>query len=202
MAAGERAGSDAPTLVQSVVVELMFGLIGIGLIIVTGRSISDAFAAPVAPMLAIAVGIAIGAVLGTLFGFGVTRPTIGERVRPFLARFTSAQPTALNFAIIGLAAAVGEETLFRAAIQPAAGIVIASILFTLAHSVIADFRHPTPGKVAYAALALGMGLLLGLLYDRVGIAASIGAHVAFDTAALIMIRPLLPDRRQLAAAAA
>jgi membrane protease YdiL (CAAX protease family) len=115
-----------------------------------------------------------------------------DRVRPFLARFTSSKPTFANFAIIGLAAALGEETLFRAAIQPSAGILIAALLFTIAHAAIADLRHPSAGKPAYALLALGMGMVLGVEYDRLGIAASMATHFAFDTTALVLIRPLLP----------
>ncbi len=118
-----------------------------------------------------------------------------------MARFTSARPTPLTFAILGLAAALGEETLFRAAIQPVAGIVVASLLFMFAHSLIADFRHPTLGKAAYALLALAMALVLGLLYDRFGIAASMAAHFAFDTVALTLIAPLLPTRMPVGSAA-
>jgi hypothetical protein len=51
--------------------------------------------------------------LGSIFGLGLSRPLFADRVRPFLQRFTSAAPTLLNFAIIGLTAALGEETLFR-----------------------------------------------------------------------------------------
>ena len=104
--------------------------------------------------------------------------------------------------MLSLAAAVGEETLFRAAIQPLAGIAVASVLFMLAHSVIADFGHPTPGKLAYAVLAIGIGLVLGLRYERLGITASMGAHFAFDLAALILVRPLLPAGLPAEAAAA
>jgi uncharacterized protein len=197
-----KVGSDALTLPQSVIVELAFGVVGIVVILVTGHALVDAFSTPLTPLLAAATGIVVGAALGGLFGFGVTRPMFAARVRPFLSRFTSARPTALNFALLGLAAALGEETLFRAAIQPAAGIVVASILFMLAHSVIADFRHPSAGKLAYAALALGMGLILGVAYDRLGIAASMGIHFAFDTATLILIRPLLPNREPLSGALA
>jgi uncharacterized protein len=192
-----KVGSDAPTLPQSVIVELAFGVVGIVVIFVTGHALVDAFSTPVTPLLAAALGIVVGAGLGGLFGFGVTRPMVADRVRPFLSRFTSAPPTALNFGLLGLAAALGEETLFRAAIQPAAGIVVASILFMLAHSIIADFRHPSAGKFAYAALAFGMGLLLGVAYDRLGIAASMGIHFAFDTVTLILIRPLRPIREPL-----
>jgi membrane protease YdiL (CAAX protease family) len=140
------------------------------------------------------LGLVAGLILGGAFGAGVTRPMFAERVRPFLSRFTSARPTLLNFALIGLAAALGEETLFRVALQPSLGIVIAALLFTLAHTAIADFSHPTPGKLAYAGLAFAMGIVLGLEYEHLGIAASMGTHFAFDTTALLLVRPLLPSR--------
>ncbi len=184
--------SDAPTVVQSAIVELAFGVIGIALILLLGQSVADAFGAPVALPAAVAVGLAVGVALGGAFGFGVTRPAFARRVKPFLARFTSSAPTVVNFAILGLAAALGEETLFRAAIQPTAGILVAAVLFMTAHAAIADFMHPTPGKLAYAALAFGMGIVLGLEYANLGIAASMATHFSFDTTALLLIRPLLP----------
>ena len=191
---GRPPGPDAPTLAQSAVVELILGAVGLAFILVVGRNLGDAFAAPAEPLAAAGVGLIAGVVLGGAFGIAVTRPYFAERVQPFLTRFTSARPTALNFALIGLAAALGEETLFRAAIQVSLGIVIASFLFTLAHAVIADFSHPTPAKLAYAALAFGMGIFLGLEFEHLGIAASMATHFAFDTTALFLIRPLLPAR--------
>lgn len=184
-------GPEAPTVAQSAVVELAMGGIGLVIILVTGRSLAEAYTAPVAPPVAAAVGLLVGIALGGLFGLGVTRPRFAERVRPFLARFTSSAPTVANVALIGLAAALGEETLFRAAIQPVAGIVVASLLFTAAHAAIADFRHPTPSKLAYAALALAMGMVLGGLFAQLGIVASMSAHFAFDKTALLLVRPLL-----------
>jgi CAAX amino terminal protease family. len=194
MSDSKPSGADAPTLAQSAVVELVLGAIGLVFIVVVGRNIGDAYSAPVDRLPAAGFGLATGLVLGGAFGVGVTRPFFAERVRPFLARFTSARPTILNFAIIGLAAALGEETLFRAAVQPSMGIWIAALLFTIAHAAIADYRHPTLGKLAYAALAFGMGVLFGIEYDHLGIAASMATHFAFDTTALLLIRPLLPAR--------
>ena len=137
------------------------------------------------------MGVVIGVVLGGSVGLVLIRPALATRVQPFLGRFTSARPTAINFVILGMAAAIGEETLFRAAIQPTLGIAIAAVLFTAAHVPIADLRHLTPGKLSYVALALGMGLLLGFLYDVAGLAASMGAHAAFDATLLIVIAPLI-----------
>ena len=194
MSESKQSSADAPTLAQSAVVELVLGAIGLIFVVVVGRNLGDAYSAPVDRLPAAGLGLAIGLVLGVAFGVGVTRPFFAERVRPFLARFTSARPTVLNFAIIGLAAAIGEETLFRAALQPSVGIWIAALLFTVVHAAIADYRHPTLGKLAYAALAFGMGVLLGIEYDHLGIAASMATHFAFDTTALTLIRPLLPTR--------
>jgi membrane protease YdiL (CAAX protease family) len=187
-------GGEAPSVGQAAIVEMAFGAVGIVLIVVLGRSIADSFGAPVHRWIAAPIGLGLGVLLGGAFGLGVTRPVLAERIRPFLARFTSSKPTALNFAVIGLAAAIGEETLFRAAIQPSAGILIAATLFTVAHAAIADFRHPTPGKLAYALLAFAMGIVLGLEYEHLGIAASMATHFGFDTTALLAVRPLLSVR--------
>ncbi|HEU6440643.1 MAG TPA: hypothetical protein VFC12_09450 [Terriglobales bacterium] len=73
-------------------------------------------------------------------------------------------------------------------------MLVAASLFTIAHAGIADFRHPSVGKLAYALLAFGMGMLLGVEYDRLGIAALMATHFEFDTTALVLIRPLLPVR--------
>ena len=189
--------SDAPTLPQAVLVELLLGGLGLIVIVASGRG-SSAFSAPIAPVVAVAVGVLVGAALGGLVGLFLVRPPLAARVQPFLRRFTTARPTAINFVILGLAAAIGEETLFRAAIQPLLGVGVAAVLFTLAHAPIADLRHLTRGKLSYVALAFAMGLLLGFLYDVAGLAASMGAHAAFDATLLIVIAPLI--RVQLVAA--
>ncbi len=186
--------TEAPTIAQSGVVELILGVMGIVAILATGRTLADAYPAPAPLPTAAATGLVVGVVLGGLFGLSVTRPAFADRVRPFMRRFTSSEPTVPNFILIGLLAALGEETLFRAAIQPVAGIIVASLLFMAAHALVADFRHPTPGKLAYAGLAFGMGLVLGVLYAQLGIVASMAAHFAFDTTALTVGRPLLQPR--------
>ena len=55
-----KVGSDAPTLPQSVIVELAFGVVGIVAILGTGHAIADAFSTPVTPLFAGASGIVVG----------------------------------------------------------------------------------------------------------------------------------------------
>jgi membrane protease YdiL (CAAX protease family) len=91
-----------------------------------------------------------------------------------------------DFAVISLLAGVGEELLFRGVIQAllarwlsaAAGLVLASILFGLAHTI----------TVAYAVLATIFGLYLGMLWlwtDNLLVA--ITAHAIYDFVALVYL---------------
>jgi hypothetical protein len=95
-----RPGAEAPTVGQSVLVELAFGVVGIVLILILGRSFGDAYGAPLGRPFAAAAGLLAGIGLGGSFGYGVTRRTFRERARPFMARLTSSEPTLVNFALI------------------------------------------------------------------------------------------------------
>lgn len=182
---------EAPTIAQSAVVELVLGAVGLGLIVVSGHSFESAFVAPVQPLVALGGGVVLGGFIALIAGWLVRRPAVAAGFAPFLSRFTGSAPTPANAVLLGIVAALGEETLFRAAIQPMAGLVIAAIFFTAAHSLIGDFRHLSFEKVAYIVFALMIGLLLGLLYERFGIAASMGLHAAFDAVFLLGIRSFL-----------
>jgi membrane protease YdiL (CAAX protease family) len=92
----------------------------------------------------------------------------------------------LDFALISLLAGIGEELLFRGVIQarlsdglsPAAGLVLASLLFGLAHTI----------TIGYAVLATTFGLYLGALWlwsDDLMVA--IVAHAVYDFVALVYL---------------
>jgi membrane protease YdiL (CAAX protease family) len=92
----------------------------------------------------------------------------------------------LDFAMISLLAGVGEELLFRGVLQnalgqwlsPAVGLVLASLLFGLAH----------PITTAYAVLATLFGLYLGGLWLWTGnLLVPIAAHAVYDFLALVYL---------------
>lgn len=85
--------------------------------------------------------------------------------------------------LVSALAGIGEELLFRGVIQaglvawltPASGIVIASLLFGLAHAV----------SFSYLVLATLMGLYLGLLYHWTGnLLVPILVHALYDWVAI------------------
>lgn len=77
--------------------------------------------------------------------------------------------------VLALASGVGEEALFRGALQPVAGLWLASLVFALAHFV------PRRDLLLWSAFALVAGLLLGALFDATGnLLAPIVAHVVVN----------------------
>ncbi len=77
---------------------------------------------------------------------------------------------------IGLAAAIGEETLFRGALQPRFGLVLTTLLFVLAHSQY-GFGFAT-GIVAV------VGLILGIIRHRHNTTMAMVVHAVYNSSLL------------------
>jgi membrane protease YdiL (CAAX protease family) len=98
----------------------------------------------------------------------------------FVPLFSRIGPREVVF--VSLAAGVGEEVLFRGAIQAEAGWLAASVLFGMAHVGGA-------GMIALGAWAAVIGGLLGWLRIATGgLLAPVVAHVCYDAMALAYIR--------------
>jgi membrane protease YdiL (CAAX protease family) len=80
--------------------------------------------------------------------------------------------SAFGILTLGLAAALGEETVFRGAMQPRFGILLTSVLFALLHS--------TYGLSLSTALVLAVGLVLGLLRHRYNTSTSMITHAVYN----------------------
>lgn len=104
-----------------------------------------------------------------------------QRVGEFLTRVLGpalAQCSLLELAVVALLAGLGEELLFRGALQPVLGLPLASVLFALAHSI-------TP---TYALLTGLMGLYLGWLAEAAGtLWAPIVTHALYDFVAFLVV---------------
>ena len=84
--------------------------------------------------------------------------------------------------LLGIAAGVGEEWLFRGVLQPLLGLAATSVLFGLAH---VGGRRMLP----FGVWATGMGLALGALAELTGgLMAPMVAHGVYDMLALQFIR--------------
>jgi membrane protease YdiL (CAAX protease family) len=139
-----------------------------------------------------AIGLHVGAALGALVGFGLLRSPLREQVVRSALPLRRIASSAWSIATVSLLAGVGEELFFRAALQTWIGLFWASILFGLAHSGTARLNEGLSiGKIVYLLSTVAAGALLGLLYQGVGLLASISAHAALDTVILLALAPAL-----------
>lgn len=98
---------------------------------------------------------------------------IGEAMQ---ARGPAAQ-IAGSALVIGLSAGIGEEILFRGAMQPMFGLVPTAMLFALIH------LHY--GPTVLLLILFGLGLVLGWVRKRYNTTAAIIVHAGFDFFALV-----------------
>jgi len=86
---------------------------------------------------------------------------------------------------LSLAAGVGEELLFRGAIQPLIGIWPTAILFVALHG----YLNPLNLRMSvYGVLMVVVSAGLGYLFDYVGIYAAMTAHFVIDAILFIRFR--------------
>ena len=78
----------------------------------------------------------------------------------------------LGILTLGLAAGIGEETLFRGALQPRFGLLFTSILFAVVHSQYG---------ISFSTLAVFVvGMILGLLRQRFNTTTCVITHAAYN----------------------
>lgn len=131
-----------------------------------------------APGLLAGVGTAVALALVVLYGgdslsdfladFGV--PVLAEEQLDFL--FNIAVMTPISVVAISLTAGVGEELVYRGALQPRVGILPANLLFTAGHA----WQYSLDNIL----IVFVVGLCLALLRRRFGIWACITAHFVYD----------------------
>lgn len=100
----------------------------------------------------------------------------------------------LNPLWISIAAAIGEEMLFRAALQPFLGVWIVSLLFLVTHLPLYRFRKLDAATLAQAAGIFGCSVVLGLVFNYVGLLAAILVHLWIDVVGLVMVRSAIEKR--------
>jgi len=122
------------------------------------------------------------ALLGGLAAAGVIagsswltrRVPAGERLARALAE-TIGPLSPRQAWLLALASGVGEEALFRGALQPVVGLWWTSLLFAAMHFV------PRRDLLLWSAFSLAAGLLLGVLYEGTGnLLAPTVAHVVIN----------------------
>lgn len=135
-------------------------------------------------------GIAIGLLAGGTSALTTLRKPDSEAVQRTAASYARLDLSGWNPLWISLAAGVSEELLFRAALQPLAGIWGASLLFLLVHAGAYDFRRFDRAALWQASGVFGMGVLLGFAFEYAGLLCVMIAHAIVDIIGLCLVRRL------------
>lgn len=115
--------------------------------------------------------------------FAALQPDLYDRVGELSAQLFSTQgmslPSVVLFGLaIGLGAALGEESLFRGAVQPVFGILPTSLLFASLHAQYG------PSVALGYVLLLSVGL--GLLRKRINTSAAFVSHAGYNFATVML----------------
>jgi membrane protease YdiL (CAAX protease family) len=154
---------------------VLFGAAWLWRVAVRGRSLLraepdraiDCLRDPLLGAIAAAFVIALSAILTarTETGRSLAR-ALGAALGPLSVR---------ECVVLAVVSGIGEEALFRGALQPEVGLVIASLLFAAAHFA------PRRDLRVWTVFAFGAGLLLGALYDATGnLVAPVVAHAGIN----------------------
>jgi membrane protease YdiL (CAAX protease family) len=125
----------------------------------------------------------VGAALGGLaVGMAVTvavnlvgaalQPDVAEALGAVTEEITAEVQNPVGAMLLGVSAGVGEEAIFRGALQPRFGIVLTSIVFALLH---------TQYGINFAVVGIfALSVVLGLLRQRFGTTAAMITHALFN----------------------
>lgn len=108
----------------------------------------------------------------------VLQPEVVDKLTETLNNMTSGIDNPAGAILLGLSSGIGEEVLFRGAIQPRFGIVISTVLWVLLH---------TQYELTWVIVGLLlMGIMLGLIRKYVSTTAAIITHAVYNTLVVLI----------------
>jgi len=145
-----------------------------------GDRILDALG-PKGPLLwSLAIGVAAGATgVGVLW---LLRWVPALRRLERWQRGVVVEWTIADAMSVALISGIAEEALLRAFLQPIIGLAPAAVLFAVLHVV------PDRKLWLWPVVALGSGILLGVLFESRGYPAAAAAHILINLVALLRLR--------------
>ena len=130
------------------------------------------------------VGVAFGLVFVAFFISAMSslavrylQPDLYDRINDNLGTMTSGIDSWWGAIILGLCAGIGEEVLFRGAIQPKYGIIVTAIVFAVLHQQY--------GASFVTAGVFAVGILFGLERKYFNTTTSIITHATYNTIAIL-----------------
>ena len=141
-------------------------------------------------------GAAFGAVAAAAISLVIWRTPISEILSDYaiVDMVMKMRFTQFDRAQISFFAGVGEELLFRGAMQPILGVWLTSLIFVGLHGY---FKFNSLRHILFGVMMFSLSVGLGLLFEWVGLVAAMTAHVFYDFIMLqISHRLPVPETRE------
>lgn len=136
---------------------------------------------PTVRTVGIALILVVPSFVMSLIGSALTvafQPSVVDNLQQTMDQMTTGVQNPLGAILLGLSTGVGEELLFRGAIQPRFGIAIASLVWVILHAQY---------DLTYVLVGLfGIGILLGLERKYLGTTAAIITHASYNVAVVLL----------------
>jgi membrane protease YdiL (CAAX protease family) len=142
--------------------------------------------------LLIGQGLALLAAVASYLLFRLTADS--ESTARTIQSYARLDLEGLNPVWISACAALGEELLFRAALQPPLGIWITSLVFVVVHTPIYRGYRLDRATLVQAAGLFGASVALGLVFQYVGLLAAMLVHAWIDIVGLVVVRSVMRSR--------
>jgi membrane protease YdiL (CAAX protease family) len=168
-----------------------FSLIALLIIFVARKESLSVFRGPMALGAQLVVGLSLSALAAVASYVSFRLTAKSEATANTIKAYGRLDLSGLNPVWISLAAAIGEELLFRAALQPLLGVWITSLIFLLTHTPVYQFRRLNVATLVQAAGVFGASVALGFIYQYVGLLAAMMVHTALDVIGLYVVRNAL-----------
>lgn len=133
------------------------------------------------------IGMGIAGTLGAFLVAGLAgyvsqqmNPTLGDSLTEIVDTMTAQVQNPIGAVILGASAGIGEEAVFRGALQPRFGMVLPSLLFTMLHGPQYGFN------VALLGL-FGVSMILALLRRNVNTTAAMIAHALYNAVQVLAL---------------
>lgn len=138
----------------------------------------------VRPTWRMAIGV-IGGLVAAMVVYGIAGyvaqvldPKIVGELDTVTNEMTAQVQNPIGALVLGASAGIGEEAIFRGALQPRYGIVLSSLVFALLHAPQYGFTFAIVGL-------FGVSVVLGIVRQRYGTTASMGTHALYNFLAVM-----------------
>jgi len=129
------------------------------------------------PLIQILIGLVGGVVIGHLAFFISTRSFMKPVMKKYSQLFGAFELNHSEMIYVSVCAGVGEEILFRGALQPLMGIILTSILFVAIHG----YLNPKNWRISIYGFFMTIAIIgIGYMTIHIGLISAIIAHAMID----------------------